>query len=103
MKLPVSASQSPSKMTADKSILPGWHRIRTSGRVSSAQPEHYSSHLAVATMSIPWKSEANSQSNFASYRNQSIPEVGNGLYVITVNDGGQISHQLGIQQGSEQP
>lgn len=84
--------QSLSKMTADKSTLPKHHKRRTFGRVSSAQPEHYSSHLAAATMSIPSSpSEIGSYPyrNFAPYRNQSTPEAGNGLCLIIVNNGSQ--------------
>lgn len=74
----------------------------TFGRVSSAQPEHDFSHLAVATMSIPLSPlgiRSYPHRNFTSCRNQRVPESNNDLCLITVNNGSQ-NPQLGTCEGT---
>lgn len=91
-------SESPLEMTADKYVLPECHN-RTMGRVCSAQPEHFFFSPYCSTMPIlssPLEIRNYPLQKFSlSYRNQSIHKAGNGLCLITGNDGSQNSSSVG--------
>lgn len=97
-------SESPLEMTADKHILSKCHN-RTLGRVCSAQPEHFFSHLTVVPCQyhqVHWKSETTPCRNFHYLTETRVfTKLVMACVLLQGTTVAKIAHQLGILGGTE--